>query len=219
MTSTESAMAFAAEEANQFIAFNILLDIHRMSASPVHRNASGIRHNTTSCTFYDDQCEDLVYSPQNGSNTSFKRSLRCDEIVAAMPNRPKIEYGGERAFYIPMLDTVTIPDPECFESPEYFYSVLFHELVHSTGHESRLDRIPITNAMEIDSPILFAREELVAEMGSALLCGYAGIENKVIEKSIEYMESHENDLEGDSRVLMYAVGASQRAAEYILGET
>ena len=136
-----------------------------------------------------------------------------------MPNRPKIEYGEERALYIPTLDTVAMPDRERFESSEHFYSVLFHELIHSTGHMSRLDRIPVTNSTEINSPILFAREELVAEMGSAFLCGYAGIENQVIETSIEYMQSHENDLEGDSRVVMYAVGAAQRAAEYILGET
>ena len=190
-----------------------------MSASPEHRNASGNSHNTTSGTFYDDQCEDLVYSPQNGSNTSFNPNLRREEIVAAMPNRPEIEYGGERAFYIPVLDLVTIPDRKCFDSLESFYSVLFHELIHSTGHESRLDRIPITEPIKTDSRMLFAREELVAEMGSAFLCGYAGIENKVIDKSIEYMDSYENDLEGDSRVVMYAVGASQRAAEYILGET
>ena len=151
MNSTEAAMALTANEADQFIPFNIPLNIYRMSASSVDPNASGNSHSTTSGTFYDDQCEDLVYSPQNGPNTSFRPNLRCEEIVAAMPNRPEIEYGGERAFYIPMLDAVAMPNRECFESLEHFYSVLFHELIHSTGHMSRLDRIPVTNSTEINA--------------------------------------------------------------------
>ena len=67
---------------------------------------------------------------------------RCAHLVDAMPNRPTILHGHQRAFYKPATDTLHLPSPTCFQSPEAYYATVFHELVHSVGHRSRLNRPP-----------------------------------------------------------------------------
>jgi len=67
------------------------------------------------------------------------------------------------------------PKRELFNSVEEYYATLFHEQTHSTGHESRLRRESVKDAAPFGSPT-YAREELVAEMGAAFLCGRARIE-------------------------------------------
>ena len=167
--------------------------------------------------FYDEQCENTIFSKSGSSVEEFKWIERCESIVLNMSKSPAIEFGCERALYIPALDLVCMPSPEVFENPETYYSVLFHELVHSTGHDSRLNRDPIRSPMAHE-PQLFAREELVAEMGSAFLCGYAGIENKVIDESLRAIEYWSRKLENDPRLLMHASGHAMKTVEYILGK-
>src|SRR5208337_1511759 len=102
----------------------------------------------------------------------------AENIVAAMPKKPEIKHGGGRACYSPSLDCVTIPKPEQFQSGQDFYSVLFHELTHSTGHASRLNRKGISGSegeWSAFGSTPYALEELVAEMGAAFLSGHAGI--------------------------------------------
>ena len=72
---------------------------------------------------------------------------------------------------------------------EEYYSTLFHEMVHSTGHKSRLARPGVTrNAISFGDEV-YSKEELVAEMGAAMLCGVAGIDNRTIENSASYIHS------------------------------
>jgi antirestriction protein ArdC len=95
-----------------------------------------------------------------------------------MPRRPEIKHGLDRAFYSPSGDFVGIPSPGQFKSGEDYYSVLFHELTHATGHESRLNRKGVGGAdgeWSAFGSTPYAKEELVAEMGAAFLCGHAGI--------------------------------------------
>ena len=95
------------------------------------------------------QCEDVLYPPvekveqEFGSIEAVEREFgsieACEELVAKMPNPPEIKHDGNRAAYSPSQDTVSMPRPESFESPEHYYSTLFHELTHSTGHQKRLN--------------------------------------------------------------------------------
>ena len=108
-----------------------------------------------------------------------------------------------------------MPRPEAFESSEEHYSTLFHELVHSTGHPCRLDRRTIKDIAPFGSAN-YSREELIAEMGAAFLCGTAGIGNVTIENSAAYIKGWLKVLENDNKMVVLAASQAQKAAEFIL---
>jgi antirestriction protein ArdC len=112
----------------------------------------------------------------------------AQKIIGAMPKRPEIKLGLAHAFYSPAGDFVGMPSAEQFKTGEDFYSVLFHELCHSTGHESRLNRKGMSGTEGNWSSFgsnPYAKEELVREMGAAFLCGEAGIVERTINRSAE----------------------------------
>ncbi len=84
----------------------------------------------------------------------------AEKIIAGMPNRPEIRYGGSQAFYSPHTDRITLPSPELFTSAEELRATKFHELAHGSGHRSRLNRESITEAAPFGSPV-YSREELL----------------------------------------------------------
>ena len=99
-----------------------------------------------------------------------------EEAVAVIDgyDGPTITHGGDRAFYRPFTDEVWLPEMGAFKSPEAYYTTAFHELVHSTGAESRLNREEFAKGTFGDNP--YGKEELVAEFGAAMLNGVTGIE-------------------------------------------
>jgi len=141
----------------------------------------------------------------------------AEEIVKGMPNPPAFEQDSRPA-YIPSRDTVTMPSRAAFETQAEYYSTLFHELTHSTGHAKRLGREGIEKMQPFGSED-YSKEELVAEMGSAMLCGAAGIEQATISNSAAYLRSWINRLKADSRLVVSAARAAQEAADYIRGES
>ena len=161
------------------------------------------------------QCEDVPYPSVEKVEREFEPIESCEKLVARMSNPPKIEHDGNDAMYLRSRDIVRMPNAESFESPEHYYSTLFHELVHSTGHEKRLNRLPISNeALNFG----YAKEELVAEMGAAFLCGRTGLDNKTIDNSAAYIDSWLGRLRHDSRLVVQAAGKAQKAADYIIGK-
>jgi antirestriction protein ArdC len=143
----------------------------------------------------------------------------AERIVAAMPKKPEIRHGGGRACYSPGFDRVDIPQPETFRSGQDYYAVLFHELTHSTGHASRLNRKGISGAdgeWSAFGSTPYAREELVAEMGAAFLSGQAGIVERTLDNSAAYIQSWLARLKEDRRLVVQAAAAAQRAADFIL---
>jgi antirestriction protein ArdC len=140
---------------------------------------------------------------------------QCEQIVVKMPNAPRREQS-DRAWYRPSSDTVGMPAKDLFAGSEAYYATLFHELTHSTGHTSRVGRDGIEHLNEFGSES-YSKEELVAEMGSALLCGVTGISPAVIENSAAYLKSWITRLRGDSRLLLSAASQAQKASDYILG--
>jgi antirestriction protein ArdC len=139
---------------------------------------------------------------------------RCEQLVRTMPHRPAIVHGHQQAFYTPATDTLHMPIPACFQSPEAYYAMLFHELTHSVGHQSRLNRHTLTDLCLFGSPT-YAKEELVAEMGAAYLCGVCGIENVTIDNSAAYIQSWMQVLRNDPHMLVHAAAQAQKAADYI----
>ena len=142
----------------------------------------------------------------------------CEQIVAGMPQRPAIVHAGVRAFYRPSVDAVTMPAPARFEAPTRYYSTLFHELTHATGHPRRLHRETLRDMVAFGDTN-YSKEELCAEMGAAYLCGVAGIENATVTASAAYIQGWLRTLQDDKRLLIQAAAQAQRAADFILGET
>lgn len=148
----------------------------------------------------------------------FEPLSAAEQIVQGYEGRPVIQNdGGKRAFYRPSSDSVHMPLPERFESRATYYSTLFHELSHSTGHSNRLDRGLDTDLAPFGSPD-YSREELVAEMGAAFLCAASGISPPTIEQSASYLQSWINILKGDKRMVVGAASAAQKSTDLILGE-
>jgi len=139
----------------------------------------------------------------------------CEQIVSAMPNRPTFEQS-DRAWYRPSSDSVGMPAKSSFLVSEEYYSTLFHELTHSTGHKSRIGREGIEQLNTFGSES-YSKEELIAEIGAAMLCGVTGISPAVIENSAAYLQSWINRLRGDSKLLLSAASQAQKASDYILG--
>ena len=148
--------------------------------------------------------------------TAAQKITACDEIITTMQHRPALEHGGGRAFYRQSADRVTMPKPETFISPEHYYSTLFHELTHATGHPSRLDRPTLTDAHRFGDTN-YSKEELVAEMGAAFLCGVSGIDNHTGDSSAAYIQGWLSVLKDGKRLLIQAASQAQRAADLILG--
>jgi antirestriction protein ArdC len=139
---------------------------------------------------------------------------RCAYLVEAMPQHPTILHGHPRACYTPATDTLHLPHPTCFHSPEAYYATVWHELIHSTGHRSRLNRPTLTDPCRFGDPT-YAKEELVAEMGAAYLGGVCGIANATLDNSAAYLQSWMRVLRHDATLLVHAAAQAQKAADYI----
>lgn len=123
----------------------------------------------------------------------------------------------DRAFYAPALDSVTVPLLEQFDSEAEYYSTLFHETTHSTGHKSRLNRQEIQEGFFGNDP--YAKEELVAELGAAFLCHTAGIDcEKATKNSAAYIQSWSKRFKEDKRLIVSAASRAEKAVRFILGE-
>lgn len=161
-----------------------------------------------------EQCEGIK-SPEPGP--AIHPIEQCESIVRSMPNPPGFEQEAQ-ACYRPSTDTVGMPARSAFHSAEEYYSTLFHELTHSTGHPSRVGREGIMTHNPFGSDP-YSKEELVAEMGAAMLCGVAGIASRTLSNSAAYLDSWIKRLRSDSRLVVSAASQAQKAADYILART
>lgn len=146
----------------------------------------------------------------------FDPMLECEAIFHKMPSCPELVFKQQKAFYDVEKDYINMPKKKSFKSVESFYSVLFHEAIHSTGHESRLNRPTITDMEEFGSSS-YSLEELIAELGSCYLCHFAGILPKAIQNSAAYIEGWLKQLKDDKRFIITASAQGQKAVDYILG--
>lgn len=140
----------------------------------------------------------------------------CEQIVANMPNPPAFEQS-DKAWYSPSNDVVGMPARGLFHSSEEYYATKFHELAHSTGHEKRLHRENFDNPVSFGSES-YSKEELIAEMSSAMLCGVAGIEQKTLDNSAAYLKSWIARFKSDSRLIVSAASQAQKATDFIRGK-
>jgi antirestriction protein ArdC len=165
--------------------------------------------------FNIEQCEGIKAPEPEDQVHNFNPIGKAEEIIQVMPLVPDIRHGGNKAYYSPTLDYIQLPFQNTFCSPEEYYSTCFHELAHSTGHEKRLGRKSILEPSFFGSHE-YSKEELVAEMGAAFLCGDCGIEQNTIENSAAYIQGWMKVLKDDKKLLVHAASQAQKAADYIL---
>jgi antirestriction protein ArdC len=167
------------------------------------------------------QCEGITAPALPQVIRDHSRVEAAESIIAAMPKRPEIKQGLASAFYSPSGDFVGMPALAEFKTAEDYYSVLFHELTHSTGHETRLNRKGVSGSegnWSAFGSTPYAKEELVAEMGAAFLCGEVGIAERTLDNSAAYLASWLQRLKDDAKLVVQAAAQAQKAADWVLGK-
>jgi len=166
--------------------------------------------------FNTDQCVGLEVPAL--ANREVLPIAAAEEIVSGYKGAPEVSMGGGRACYSPTTDRIEMPLHGKFESDEAYYATLFHELSHSTGHKSRLNRETLEEMVTFGSEN-YSREELVAEMSAAFLCANAGIENITLDNSAAYIAGWLKKLKSDTKMVVIAAGQAQKSADHILGKS
>jgi antirestriction protein ArdC len=159
--------------------------------------------------FNTEQCDGLnVPTIETPERNEVEADAVCEAIVRDWASRPAIrtEIKTEsRAYYRPSTDSVHLPARFRFVDTAHYYSTLFHELVHSTGHHSRLNR-------DFGKPFgdeLYCKEELIAETGAAFLCAIAQIATERKEQNTHsYIQNWIAALRNDNKLVIQAAAAA-----------
>ena len=173
-----------------------------------------------STVFKISQCENIEqkFHTDAGTLYDFNADQTADDVANDYVTREKINLiirNSDRALYRPGTDTVVVPLPEQFENNAEYYSTLFHELTHSTGHQKRLNRIVNQAAFGDDD---YSAEELVAEIGSASILATLGIENeKTFRNSTAYVQNWLKALKNDKKMIVTASAKAEKAIKLIFG--
>lgn len=137
--------------------------------------------------------------------------VACDDVIAG--TGAAIEYGHDRACYIPKHDQIIMPALSQFEKAAAYYSTAFHELAHWTGSKSRLSR-DLSGRFGSEA---YAVEELVAELSAAFTCGHVGLIPETRPDHARYIKSWLKVLKDDKRAILKASTLAAQASNYILG--
>lgn len=153
------------------------------------------------------QCEGIELPELPEASEHVLNATMLDEFFAN--TGADIRTGGERAYYNPSQDFVQIPAREQFKAPEGYYGTVLHELVHWTGHKSRLDRLSDKSKRG------YAFEELIAELGAYFASIKLDCPNEA-ENHESYLAGWLKALSDDPRYLWDAASQAERAVKYLL---
>jgi antirestriction protein ArdC len=189
---------------------------HAASAERTDRAPFVVTYHTV---FNVEQCENLQIPTVEPAapRSEIETDEICEAIVNAWESRPTLHLTSEtehRAYYRPSTDAIHMPARSRFIDAPHYYSTLFHEMIHGTGHESRLKR----TFGERFGDELYSKEELVAETGAAFLCSIAGIANQRTDRNTTaYIQNWISKLEEDNRLIVHAAANAQKAVDLITG--
>ncbi len=163
-----------------------------------------------------DQTEGIEAPAQTPTQEVIQPLDKAAKIVSEAKTCP-IYHTGFAAVYSPTEDVIRMPAQKTFRSPESYYQTLFHEMTHSTGHASRLDREGVTLPIKFGSE-RYSKEELIAELGASFLSNEAGILNQVqFDNSAAYLGSWIEKFQNDPRMIFTTSSQAQRSTDLILG--
>ena len=167
--------------------------------------------------FHISQCEGLTAKHDQPLPGTADPNETAEAFIADYLLRSGVKLtheSGDRAYYQPLFDRVVLPRMEQFKETAEYYSTAFHELTHSTGHESRLNRLDRTAFFGTEA---YSKEELVAEIGAAALVNAAGLETaSSFRNSAAYVHNWLNVLKNDKRFIVSAAGKAEKAVNLIL---
>ena len=168
--------------------------------------------------FHIDQCEGLKPKRQSALPNTANANEAAESLIAAYIQKSGVKViheRGDRAYYQPSTDRVVLPSIEQFAETAEYYSTAFHELTHSTGHASRLNRLEKTAFFGSEA---YSKEELVAEIGAATLVNATGLEtSNSFRNSAAYIQNWLKVLSDDKRFIVSAAGKAEKAVALILG--
>lgn len=161
------------------------------------------------------QCVDIPEEllPAKASRVNSPDEIH-ERIIMEMPQFPKIEFDKTHSYYSVIGDFINTPPIECFPSKDEYYTASFNQLVHSTGHESRLNRPELMNLLSTGE-YTYSVEDLIAELGTCYLKSIAGMDSS-IENNTDYISSWIKQLEENNRIIVYAATQAQKAVDFIL---
>lgn len=172
--------------------------------------------------FHIDQTEGIAPRYANEPNEyDNEANESAERVVAEYVQREELKLfveQSDRAYYRPSTDEVHVPLMKQYDVVEEYYSTLFHELTHSTGHAKRLNRKGIAGVAHFGDEN-YSKEELVAEIGAAFLCKAVGIDSdKAFNNSVAYLQGWLNVLRKDKKLIVTAAARAEAAAKYILNK-
>lgn len=171
--------------------------------------------------FHIDQCEGVTakYTTEIEFTDGAKADETAEGIVTEYCKREGVKLNheeGDRAFYRPVTDSITLPEMSQFPETAEYYSTLFHEMTHSTGHKSRLDRLDHVAAFGSED---YSKEELIAEIGAAALVNHAGLETpESFRNNAAYVQNWLRALKSDKKLIVSAAGKAEKAVALILNQ-
>lgn len=168
------------------------------------------------CTGIESKIENDVHTttrPIDAAEDIINGYLTSEDAPRFHNDQPR-----NRAYYAPSTDTVVVPMISQYDIAEEYYSTTFHELTHSTMKESRCNR-RAENERAAFGSANYSREELVAELGAAMLCTVSGLNNdKAFKNSVAYLQGWLKALKNDNKMMVWAASRAEKAARYIMGE-
>lgn len=218
-------MLYRDNKANKLVDEKVAVDDNG-KVKPGYSEIPGLFYYTV---FNYDQTEGIVLKvraprkekpkPQEIKEAQEEAIESCEKIVEGMPMRPPITHeNGDRAFYRPSSDSITMPLVKQFKGRPEYYATLFHELVHSTGAPNRLDRD--LSGRKFDPK--YCHEELIAEVGACFLCAEGGILYHTLNNAAAYVKDYRaaliDAMGKDSKFFITACNQAQKAADFILGD-
>ena len=166
--------------------------------------------------FHIDDCEGIKAKYAEPLPNTSEADANAENMIAAYVARSgvRIEHTeGDRAYYQPATDKIVLPLLAQFKETAEYYGTAFHEMVHSTGHQSRLARLDGTAFFGSEN---YSKEELIAEIGSAALVSLAGLETeKSFRNNAAYVQNWLQVLRNDNKFIVSAAGKAEKAVEYI----
>ena len=171
--------------------------------------------------FHTSQCQGMKprFAISDGQRNDLQPDKRAEQILQDYIDHSGVTLKKEksnRAFYSPAQDTIVVPEIGQYKELAEYYSTIFHEAVHSTGHPTRLNRIADIALLGSES---YSKEELTAELGSSYLVNATGLETESsFQNSTAYLNGWLSVLKGDKRFIISAAGQAEKAVHMILGE-
>ena len=185
---------------------------HEVQAEPEAKVESRVVPLLRSFTVFNlAQCDQLPERLQQpaAEPEGWVREHSAEKLLA--DSGARIEHGGFAAFYSPQDDRIQLPERELFTDAGSYFATALHELIHFTGHPTRLNRQLGRRFGEA----AYAMEELIAEIGSAFICAACRLDGKLQHAS--YVASWIQVLKSDKRAVFTAAAKAQQAADYVEG--